>query len=306
MKRLIIIFCLIYISVGLDAQGLFIRASVSHDGDFMPSQFHSPIASLVGQTRIKIDNYTFSEKVSTGTYGSGRTFSLSLGADISPHLSVLIDMNYQKGNNVEDAYLTVPHFSASQNSQSKTIRLQPSLLLSSGMDKALSVYVKSGLSIPMWGSVITTTLIDDTSGQIYSMLTNDGVHGVHTVLQLKSKTSGTPSIGLHTSLGIDIALSKKISVFTEAQFNVLQIGLKETELIDAVGQIKLPGLSNVALGADLLPEYFKSIQYVDEITSESNAIQNLESFDPNIPLDALDYGSNFNSAGISIGLKLKI
>lgn len=306
MKNIILsIFIFIIPSINY-GQDFFLRVGLSSDHSFLSSQFHSPLESIVGSDVMKVNDQGFSQKVSKGTYSEGFKYSLGIGKDFNNYVSILFDVNYQKGSGVQDVFTHIPNFESSQFSKSETIRFIPGAILSTGNQKRMSGYMRIGLIVPVWGKVNSQTIVDDQTGQIYAMLSQEFNPNISTKLHLESDTSGKLSFGIQSSLGIEYQIFNRLNLFSEVGFSNLNIGLNTSKVIAVSGAVSIPGVSDIPLDIDALPKFIKKINYQDELTAQSNSQSTYGSFDPNKDLDALNYGSNFNSISIGFGVKLKL
>jgi len=305
MKTITTIVLFIAISISAISQEFFLKAEISSDHSIFPSQFNSPLESIVGRDRIEVDGQNYSQKVSKGTYAAGRTFSFGLGKDLSNYVSVLLDVNYQKGSVVQDLFTDIPQFSSSQFSISETIRILPGLILSTGNQNRLKAYVKAALVLPVWGKVNSKTMITDQTGQVYFLLSQDFNPEITTEVNLETNTYGKLSFGIQSSVGIEYQLSKRLSVFGEADFTNLIVNQNRSELISASGLITVSEETTLPIDLNAIPGFIKNINYHDELNASSNFHSEISDFDPNKSLDALNYGSNFNSVGFGIGVKVK-
>lgn len=306
MKNITIILFFITFSLTANSQDFFLRAKFSSDHSIFPSQFHSPLASIVGSDRMNLEGQNFSQKVSKGTYAEGRSYSFGLGKEINNYVSIFFDICYQKGSGVEDVYTNIPQFNSSQFSKSETIRILPGLVLSTGSQNRMNAYLKTALVLPVWGRVNSKTMISDETGQIYFLLSQDFNPDITTEVDLETNTYGKLSFGIQSAVGMEYQLTERLSIFAEVDFTNLQIHLNRSEMINATGHISISGETEFPIDSDALPEFIKNINYHDELTVLSNSQNGITEFDPNKSLDALNYGSNFNSVGFGIGVKIKL
>ena len=145
--------------------------------------------------------------------------------------------------------------------------------------------------IPIFGQTTTRAYILDKQARIIETLGGlpvlpiniPGLFGLEIEIVGKAHTSYHPTVGVSASIGFDVKLSQRVTLFTEIRVQAYTIRLKETVFdefkqtssINVLG-IKLPapnGLlalpSNVA-NVDEAPEFLKHYVYRDEITEESN------------------------------------
>jgi len=305
MKTIAILFLFISSSITAISQDFFVRAEFSSDHSIFPSQFYSPLESIVGRDRMELEGQNYSQKVSKGTYAEGSTFSFGLGKEIGNHVSILFDLNYQKGSGVQDVLTNIPQFNASQISTSETIRFQPGVILSTGNQNRISAYIKTSLILPVWGKVNSQTMIKDETGQIYAMLSQEFNPDITTEINLETNTYGKLSVGIQSTVGIEYQLFERLHVFAEVDITNLDINLNRSELSSATGLISISEDTTSPIDLSGMPEFIKNINYHDELTTSSNFQNGITDFDSNKSLDALNFGSNFNSMGIGIGVKVK-
>lgn len=305
MKTITIIFLFISSSITAISQDFFVRAKISSDHSIFPSHLYSPLESIVGSDRIEFAGQNYSQTVSKGTYAEGKTVSFGLGRKLSNHVSVLFDLHYQKGSGVQDVLTNVPQFNSSQFSISETIRVLPGVMFSTGNQNRLNAYLKTALVLPVWGKVNSKTMIADQTGQIYFLLSQDFNSEITTEVNLETNTYGKLSFGIQSSVGIEYQLFEHLSVFGEVDFTRLNISLNRSEMISASGLITISEETKFPIDLNTLPGFIKNINYHDELNASSNFQSEITDFDPNTTLDALNYGSNFNSVGFGIGIKVK-
>ena len=266
MKKIIIIIGLISFSFcSLFAQGPFAYLNIG-------SAFgiSKDIIGIVEVSSISEGSITNIE----GTYGNGIPITLGTGYMLTDHIGMEIGLNYFKGFEIKSSDKTIQPIALTDITTSKTnqIRILPALILSTGTDNKLSLYMKSALILPIGGSTKFVRTVKSPLG-------NTDIEG---------KITGKFALGYSGSIGVKVSLGDKLAIFAELQSINLAIKRDASEITkyDIAGNSVLQ---------DLEVSDKKTI-FVDEISSTSNT-------DDSKPSQALTSSTNYNSLGINIGLK---
>ena len=259
----------------LQAQGLYLGLGVGYG-------FPAGKQADVEQTS------TTSGSVTTNEY---TTKNLSLGKGINAGLYVGYMFNKNLGAELGISYLiggktTINDKSTGNNSSStdeyiykgNMIRFTPALKMIIGENK-LRPYMRIGMIVGIAGKLTdeynytNTTPGSTSSGQVITEYT------------------GGISLGFHGGLGINYALSDKLSLFGELAGNYQNWAPKKSEITTYTQD-----------GADQLPSmttYQKETEFLDSFTTTSNSPSN-----NGVPDQQTKFYLPFSSFGINIGIVL--
>lgn len=168
---------------------------------------------------------------------------------------------------------------------SKSLVLYPSLKLQTGVGlDGVQLYTRSSLVIPVAG--YTSNKFEKNVLLPSASVTN-----------IEAKIHGNPTLGLGAALGIDIALTDKLSLWGEINGQSLKVWAKKSKIT----QYDVNGTS--ALGA--MTVYQKETNFVKTLNSTSNNASYNASPNTAKPMDDMrSREANFDAAGIALGLKI--
>ncbi|MGV3611615.1 MAG: outer membrane beta-barrel protein [Fluviicola sp.] len=214
-----------------------------------------------------------------GTLGNGIQANLTPGYMLGEHFGIELGLNGFFGSETTiDKSESL--FGTDRTTQKSTqFRIAPAFYIRSGGEK-FSVYARTGLLIPLLGSVKTERNDDSAFGL--------------SVLQVSS-TSGKVALGYTGAFGFNIHFGQKFGFFAEVGANSLRVKSKTTEV-----------KTSTVNGNDQLestPEYFKEITYVDELNSSSNNFGYNSASSPTSAREELRQVANFSNFFVQIGIK---
>lgn len=223
---------------------------------------------------------SYSEKNIYGTLGSGVQANITPGYMFGEHFGIELGLNGFFGAKTTIDEATLPTGDYKHTQSSNQFRITPAFIIKSGGEK-LSVYARTGLLIPLMGSV-KSEIIDNTNP------------AAQTLMQLK--TSGKVSLGYTGAVGLNVHFGKKFGFFAEVGANSMRVKSKETTL----------KMYNVN-GTDQLgniPTYSKETKYVDELTNTSNnAGTNPTGTNVGVAKEDLRQVANFSNFFLQVGIK---
>lgn len=231
-----------------------------------------------------------------GSVGQGLNLTLAPGYMFNEHIGVELGLNYFLGSNVLVSQATsdftsnalgmqnVEWNNGNGHAQSNQFRVIPALVLSTGTSNKLSGYVKAGLIVPVGGKTVVTT-----ERNIYTLNPLNGT-STKDVEESETVTKGNITVGFRGAIGLNFAISDKISVFGEVFSTALQIKAKHSELTKRT----LNGVSLI----DNEEVIDLQTDFVNEVTTGNGTV-----VDNNAPSQALATKTNFNQLGLAIGVK---
>lgn len=210
-----------------------------------------------------------------GTLGNGVHVNLTPGYMLGDHFGLELGLNGFFGSKTTVSETEGPLGKSTITQSSTQFRITPALFIKSGGEK-ISVYARAGLLLPLLGSVKA-----DVSSNLNPSAEVDR----------ESKTQGKVSLGYTGAVGLNVHFGKKFGIFAEVGANSLQVKSKTTK----VTKYTVGGVDQ------LVTEYNKKVNYVDEINSSSNTGANA---DPNKPQEQLRQIANFSSFFLQVGIKI--
>lgn len=216
-----------------------------------------------------------------GTLGNGLQANLTPGYMFGEHFGIELGLNSFFGSETTTHKETHPSGTLTETMKSSQFRITPAFYIKSGGEK-MSVYARTGLLIPLLGSV--------------KYESNDNSSPGVSVVQA-STTTGKVALGYTGAFGLNVHFGKKFGFFAEVGANSLRVKSKETE----VTKYSING--NDFLGS--VPAYNKDIKYVDELNSSSNNFStNPTGSTLTSPSEELRQIANFSSFFVQVGIKL--
>jgi len=183
-RKIIVVFIISISAVAIaKAQGAYVNVDVGYN--------LSAASDVIG-----VNTTTSNNEIVKGTFGKGISFGLGVGYMFSENVGAEIAFSYLVGSKIEttdnDGTIT-----GTSEAKSKLMRLTPALKVTGG--KSIKPYAKFGVIL---GLAPKVEIESTGSGLTYTSTGND-------------KLSGGMSIGLMGAAGVDIELSKMVSVFVE-------------------------------------------------------------------------------------------
>ncbi len=214
-----------------------------------------------------------------GTLGNGLQANLTPGYMFGEHFGVELGLNGFFGSETTIDKTDGAAGTDRTTQKSTQFRIAPAFYIRSAGEK-FSVYARTGLLIPLLGSVKTE-------------LNDNSVPGI-SVVQVSS-TSGKVALGYTGAFGFNIHFGQKFGFFAEVGANSLRVKSKATEVKTAT----INGNDQLASA----PTYSKEITYVDELNSSSNNF----SYNPATSLTSakedLRQVANFSNFFVQVGIK---
>lgn len=291
MKKIILLFSLLFIGYSVQAQGFYL----SVDGGYGWGLPSSNLGTSYFKDQANADGKNFYEENLYGTLGQGLNLSLTPGYMITKNIGVELGINYFKGGEatLEKISSTDKGFSEKRTATSTQIRVIPTVVLNTGGDK-LYGYAKLGLVLPVYGKVHGTLDHSDPNNPIPQAQVD--------LLEIKTTIEGNPSLGFYGALGMGYHITKLISVHAEVFHTSLSIKPKSQVFS-----------SYSVNGKDELADqtvYSTQTNYVDKIDASSNNgdylngnhIPGMGPFDKDKPKDELATKSSFSQLGFKIGI----
>lgn len=236
---------------------------------------------VLGTNTTVESNGSYSEKNIYGTLGNGIQANLTPGYMFGEHFGIELGLNGFFGSKTTLTEASLPTGDAKHTQQSSQFRISPAFIVKSGGEK-ISVYARSGLILPLIGSV-KSEINDATNPALVTMM--------------ELKTTGKVSLGYTGAVGLNVHFGKKLGFFAEVGANSLRVKSKETELT-----------KYTVNGADVLssvPTYSKQTKYVDELTNTSNnSSVNPTGTSTSSAKEDLRQVANFSNFFIQVGFKI--
>jgi hypothetical protein len=234
----------------------------------------------------EIENYSILDY----SLGQGLNLGGAIGYMVNENLGFEIGVNYTKsksfeGLEIEDVVGTDNNYREYYESitavQATMTRITPTIIYQFKRDR-FSPYAKLGLAIGT-GSLTTseTDRVKYTSDQMTEKYTDT----------YKEKYTGGVSLGINSTVGVKLPLSKTISVFGEASLTNLSFAPNESEVTEATYE-----------GEDYLNDMStsqKNTTYKDEYTSDGD-------YDENAPNTALKQPYAFSNLAFNIGVTFSL
>lgn len=277
MKKTVIAVASLLLGATAYGQGGYASFSVGYGIGF-------PSEDLGIETVTNPSTLEVTEKNIYGTLGNGIGINLTPGYMLSEHFGAEIGLSYFMGSEVTTSSDELEGFYTDEFSgQTSQFRVNPSLVVRSGGD-GISLYSKVGLLLPVTGTTVGRR-----------ERTGNGT-ALNPDISIETETIGALSLGYTGAIGVNWALSDKLSLFGEVSGAFLRIKSNETE-ITKFEQNGTNQLDNLSTGD-------KETVYVDELNGNTNQ-QGGANYDDTKPSEALAFKRNFNSTFINVGVTFK-
>ncbi|MBK9329648.1 MAG: hypothetical protein IPM95_10130 [Sphingobacteriales bacterium] len=313
----------------------YVTFSAGYGMPFLSTNKRSPLKEI-GDKDWYQKNGELSVKPLFGTNGGGFAFNLGWGHMFNKYIGIDVLHTVAWHPEQLDARIDLDTYYATQKTGTLGIYISPHLIMRWDNGKRFGITGKAGLVLPIFGQTQSRAYILDKQGRIIETLGGypviplaiPGLIGLEIELSANAHTSYKPTVGVSASIGFDVKLSKRVTLFAEARVQAYTITLKETifdefrqtSSINVLG-IKIPapdGLlvipSNVNSAAEA-PEFLKHYVYKSEITKESNTarygFKEIINLDPNIPEVDINKprdepGQKFNASTMYFNAGLRI
>lgn len=273
-----------------EGKGWYINVSGGYGIPFLSTNRRSPLKEIGDKDWYQRAG-DLSVKPLFGTNGGGFAVNIGWGHMFNKHIGIDVTHTLAWHPEKLNARIDLSTYYATQKTGTFGIYISPHLIMRWDNGKRFGITGKAGLVLPIFGKTTTRAYILDKQGRIIETLAGlpilplsiPGLLGLEIEIVGKAHTSYKPTVGVSASIGFDVKLSQRVTLFTEIRVQAYTITLKETifdefkqtSKINVLG-IKLPapeGLlaipSNVA-NVDEAPEFLKHYVYRGEITEESN------------------------------------
>ena len=312
MRNLFVLFiitsCANFVTAqdSLRVKRLYIEVSGGYSFPFVNDDLGST-QEIIGSANylMRADSSISSTSV-FGTQGSGWRTSLNIGYMFHKNIGFEIQVNYFQSQRFLLAKTETPTFKGEHTVLASRLELAPQLVLNFDIKK-WSIYSKTGVLIPVWGNSRSSIKIDDREGIVFEQATGIAGTSVRSKLEAEVSTFGKFSYGLQTRLGAAYRATNWLSVFAEMNFTALSINSKENivnrfdvDFLDPEDNIFQSGSID---DIDVIDQH---TIFVPELTETSNNPSVNPNPDPNRPMEELNTKDNFNTLGISIGLRFYI
>jgi hypothetical protein len=273
MKHAILFCVLLSVSLRLDAQSIFFRASA---GYALPLSNSQPVYitgyPYTGGNSSPDDTYMFEVKKASmfsgvrGSLGTGIMFS-RIGFDISV-TSVFSDVSYSFSGSLGNVYPVGSTTTITQSTRTP-LMLMPALFMKLPANR-VDIFFRAGPALPLNKKIDIESETIDGSNRYYD----------------RSSVKTRFGVGLAFSAGIEYKITKSLRAC--AGIDILTMTLKATELnlLEAVNN------GTDVLGTKLTFE--KQTLYVEDLTNYT--------FSSDQPRQAQSYTIPFGSKGISVGV----
>lgn len=289
----------------------YMTASAGYGIPFLPTNKKSPLKEI-GEGDWQQGPGTLSRKPLYGTNGGGFALNLGWGHMFNKHIGidVLHTLAWHpqsldaRINTKTESLLGTSSYYATQKTSTMAIYISPHLVTRWDNGKRFGITAKAGLVAPIFGNTVSRAHIDDNSGRLLQTLNGIppvlGLPFIHMTLDAVAHTSYKPTLGVSTSIGFDVKLSKRVWVYGEARIQAYTIKLVETVMNEfkmqtslKLGDLEIPlsmaddlikevsggmlSLASLTGGLPLnvnsaaeAPVFLTHYRYVDEITEKSN------------------------------------
>lgn len=313
----------------------YVTFSAGYGIPFLSTNKRSPLKEI-GDKDWYQKNGELSVKPLFGTNGGGFAFNLGWGHMFNKYIG--IDVLHTIAWHPEQlvARIDLDTYYATQKTGTFGIYISPHLIMRWDNGKRFGITGKAGLVLPIFGKTQSRAYILDKQGRIIETLAGypiiplalPGLIGLEIELSANAHTSYKPTVGVSASIGFDVKLSKRVTLFAEARVQAYTINLKETifdefrqtSSINVLG-IKIPAPNGLLVipsnvnSAGEAPEFLIHYIYRNEITKESNTarygFKEIINLDPNIPeVDITkpmdEPGQKFNASTMYFNAGLRI
>lgn len=207
----------------------------------------------------------------TTNLGKGLNFGLTAGYMFNEHIGAEINFGYLMSGKAETKYVSGADWTKSEL-YSRMLQIKPALILSTGYS-SINPYAKLGFIVG--------------NGTIYQDLT---MYDTGDTYEVNAEANKGMALGFHAGMGLNIAVSSKLSVFGEINLNGLTYAPKKGKITKAT----LNGVDQ--MGSLSISE--KEFEYDDS--------QTINGTDPNQPTKWVKTYFDYNTLSINIGLKYSL
>lgn len=315
MKRQIVIILVILLGTTTyitAQQNFYVQLRSGYGISAANDDLGSPLAELGNGDYSLSETGMISNKSLYGSLGKGVNVGVGFGYCISEQLIAELGFAYTAGPKILDARISAPDYFAEQYSQATGFVMAPSLIMQTAGEK-VKLYLKVGASVPIGGEINTTiTAVDDDNRLVCRFLDCGGSNSHPTAdlnvdLNAEGVTTGLPTIGFTSGIGVRYLIGARTSIFGEVNFVALTMKSKETIYtkfdIEADGDVFPSVPLEVTLSLDDFDTYDKHVTYVDELTENSNNQAYNAAFSKDLPMDDRALKTNLNNLSLNLGVQ---
>jgi hypothetical protein len=265
MKNLKLTALAVLFSTGIFAQNFYITANAGY-----AFGMNSQLGWFSNNEQISIRDDVNGSFTSTNSaenvpfsLGKGMNFGASVGYMFNSHIGIDLGVNYLIGGKTEstsyykntDIYSNgtfVSESNSNESAYSRMWRILPSIVLTPGFEK-FNPYAKVGIVMGFGSFYSESQSESNSTGPIGpSPYSNSS----------KTKYNGGMAFGFNGTIGSSYLLSEKLSVFGEVSF----IGMSYAPTKSVLTERTINGIDDLPN----LSTYDKEVEYVDELTYDSN------------------------------------
>lgn len=242
-----------------------------------------------------------SEESITGSFGEGFRTGITAGYRFNERLGVEMGINYYNSIDKTMAKTTtdVPYiptgnvYNFTSVGQITAFDLAPAVVLFLGEHKGFEPYTKVGVLVPVHGDLEITT-------DALAPVAVNPATGLPIMGQVRSKdvVKPNPTIGFSAVLGTSYKIGKNLSLYAELEYRNFTVHgkTKETTMFTVNGEDKLSTRTYSQIHTN----------YVDKLTTTSNAITNPNGVDTSKALNELSSYVGISGLGMTVGLKYSL
>ncbi len=221
------------------------------------------------------------------SYGKGFIPTLGVGYMFNEFIGIEVAASYLLGSATEAEQSGpllpgVDNMTINASSKATGINLLPALKLQAPLNEKLQLYSRTGLVVPLGGKIIT---------DITSSVTQDGLTSN---TDQTREVKGNMTVGLAGALGLNIAINDRLSVWAEANGQMLNVWAKSAEVtamsVDGADILSSLSVSN------------KQIEFVKELNASGNNDYNPNGINESLPYEQLSEQVSFHNIGLAIGV----
>lgn len=283
------------------------------------TQLKSPLEDEIGRMDYNESqrNKSLSIKPIFSSNGGGPAFRMGVGhmfnKVIGAELNIVLAFHPEQ---LDSRTVTDKYFAAQYTKIIPAAYMAPTVKFAWDNDKRFGMYSKIGVFMPFGGRVISNASVDDKEGRLLATffaleflgLPLQSIPFLETVLIAETRTKLNPSAGLCGSLGLDIKLTDRATLFVDATAGFYSIRPRKTEYVKLKMQNKIFGLSfpDLDFNENTAPKILTEVNYVKEITETSNNPKFNKRVDLEKPLDVPAMITNGSTLYLSAGFRFDI
>lgn len=313
-------------------KGWYIYATGSYGIPFLSTNKFSPFKEVGNKDWFQSPD-SLSVKPIYGTLGGGWAANIGWGHMFNKYIGIDVLHTIAWHPEGLDARInttvdlgggkTASYYAEEYTKIQPAIYINPHLVMHWDNNKRFGITGKAGLCLPIGGVPVSKAKVIDHSGRLLETLAGLPVIPI-TLLgdysmeyTATAKTKLHPTIGLSTSIALDVRLFKNVWAFAEFRIQAFTISPSETNftefslktespllpLVQAISPIPL----NIASVNDA-PEFLKHFVYRKEITEQSNTLRytttSLKQIDINKPME--EPGLKFNASTMYFNVGVRV